>query len=102
MPTSTLTPTRARRLLEKFRVSGSSQTTFCKQNRISISLFSYWLRRLQPTAPTGKLAFQEVTLPSSPSPSVCILTLPGGARLEFPASHLGAVLSLLAGGGASC
>jgi hypothetical protein len=102
MPTTTLTLARARRLLEKFRTSGSSQTAFCERNHVSISLFSYWLHRVQRPIPAGKPAFQEVPLPSVPAPSACVLTLPGGARLEFPASHLGAALNILSGGRASC
>jgi hypothetical protein len=102
MPASTLTPARARRLLDTFRASGSSQAAFCKQNRVSISLFSYWQRRLQMSASTETSLFREVMLPPLPSSSVCILTFPGGARLEFPASDLGTVLHHLAGGNAPC
>jgi hypothetical protein len=102
MPTPTLTSAQARRLLARFRASGSSQTAFCKRHRVSPSLFSYWLHRLQPPAPVGQPAFREVSLPSASTPSACILTLPGGARLEFPASHLGTALSILSGGKASC
>jgi hypothetical protein len=102
MPNSTLTSARARRLLAKFRASGSSQTDFCKQYRVSPSLFSYWLHRLQPPTPVGKPAFREVPLPPPSSPSMCILTLPGGARLEFPASCLGIALGILFGGKTSC
>lgn len=102
MPTSTLTPSRARRLLEQFRASGSTQTAFCQRNRVSISLFSYWQRRLQMSASTETPVFQEVMLPCLPSSSACILIFPGGARLEFPASDLGTVLHHLAGGKASC
>lgn len=102
MPTSTLTSARARRLLAKFRASDFSQATFCKRYRVSQSLFSYWLHRFQPPAPVGKPAFREVSLPSASTPSMCILTLPGGARLEFPASCLGTALGILSGGKAPC
>ena len=102
MPTSTLTASSARSLLERFRASGSSQTAFCKRHRVSISLFSYWLHRIQPPISAAGPDFQEVSLPSAPAPSACILTLPGGARLEFPATHLGAALTILFGGNASC
>jgi hypothetical protein len=102
MPKTTLTPAQARRLLEKFRASGSSQTNFCKRHGVSPSLFSYWLPRLQGPAPVETPAFREVSMPPAPTPSACILTLPGGARLEFPASYLGLALSLLSGGKAAC
>ena len=102
MPTSTLTSARARRLLHKFRSGSSSQTSFCKRHGVSLSLFSYWLHRLQPPAPVGKPAFQEVPLPPSSALSACILTLPNGTRLEFPASLLGTALGILSGGKAPC
>lgn len=104
MATSSLTPVQARRLLAKFRTSGSSQTAFCNRHNVSISLFTYWLHRLQPTPPfpVGKPAFKEVSLPSVSTLPTCILTLPGGARLEFPASHLGTALGILVGGKAPC
>jgi hypothetical protein len=102
MPTTTLTSAQARRLLAKFRASSSSQTDFCKRHRVSLSLFSYWLPRLQSPAPVEAPAFREVSIPSASTPSACILTLPGGARLEFPASCLGVALGILSGGKASC
>lgn len=102
MPTTTLTSAQARRLLEKFRASGSSQTDFCKRHRVSLSLFSYWQHRLQGPVPVETPAFQEVPMPSVSTPSACILTLPGGARLEFPAYYLDIALGILTGGKASC
>lgn len=102
MPASTLTPDRARRLLHKFRRGRSSQTSFCMQHGVSPSLFSYWQRRIQHPIPVGKTVFQEVPLPPSSALSACILTLPNGTRLEFPASHLGTALDILTGGKASC
>ena len=102
MPTTTLTSAQARRLLAMFRASGSSQTEFCKRHRVSLSLFSYWPHRLQGPVPAGTPAFREVSLPPAATPFTCILTLPGGARLEFPVSCLGIALGILSGGKASC
>ena len=102
MATSSLTSAQARRLLAKFRTSGFSQTAFCKRHGVSMSLFSYWLHRLQPPPPVGMPAFKEVSLSSVSTSPTCILTLPGGARLEFPASHLGNALCILVAGKTPC
>lgn len=102
MPTTTLTPAQARRLLAKFRASGLSQADFCKRHGVSPSLFSYWLPRLQGPVHVDPPAFREVSMPPAPMPSACILTLPGGTRLEFPASYLGLALGILSGGKTPC
>lgn len=102
MPTSTLTSARARHLIAKFRASGSSQTAFCKRYGVSLSLFTYWAPRLQAQSPVSKPEFREVSLPSASTPSTCILTLPSGTRLEFPASYLVTTLGILSDGKAPC
>lgn len=102
MPTSTLNSDRARLLLAKYLASGSSQTAFCKRHRVSLSLFTYWAPRLHPPHSVGKPEFREVSLPSASTPSTCIVTLPNGTRLEFPASHLGTAICILSGGKLSC
>lgn len=103
MPAQILTPSRARRLLDQYRTSNLTQTAFCRKHRVSTSLFAYWMPRFRAPATPAKPAFQEVRLPPTPvSQGQCALILPSAARLEFPASHLPAVLAMLTGGTTPC
>ena len=103
MPTRILTPSRARRLLERYRAGKLSQVAFCRKHHISTSLFAYWMPRFRAPEAPSKASFQELHLPSTPiSHGPCLLTFPSGARLEFPASHIPQVLSALTEGKTPC
>lgn len=103
MPKPKLTQTQASRLLTLYRTSGLSQPAFCQQHRVGPSLFSYWPRKLRPSAPSTPPRFQQVLLPPTPlSMGTCRLTFPSGAKLEFPAAFLRDTLAALADKEAAC
>lgn len=103
MPKPKLTQTQARRLLTLYRTSGLSQPAFRQKHQVSPSLFSYWPRKIRPLAPPATPRFQEVILPPIPlAMGTCLLTLPSGAKLEFPAALLRDTLAALAGKEAAC
>lgn len=100
MPKPKLTQTQARRLLTLYRASGLSQPAFCQKHRVGPSLFSYWPQKLQPSATPR---FQEVVLPPTTlSTGACLLSLPSGAKLEFPAALLRDTLAWLTAKEAAC
>jgi hypothetical protein len=103
MPKPNLTPSQAQQLLSRYHAGTLSQDAFCRKHRVSPSLFSYWLPRSRPPVAPVKPLFQEVALPPPPSSHrPCLLTLPSGARLEFPAALLRETLVMLAGLEAAC
>ncbi len=103
MPKPKLTQTQARRLLTLYRTSGLSQPAFCQKHHVGPSLFSYWPQKIRPSAPPATPRFQEVILPPTPfSPGTCLLSLPSGVKLEFPAALLRDTLAVLAGKEAAC
>lgn len=103
MPKSKLTQTQARRLLTLYRASGLSQPTFCQKHHVGPSLFSYWPRKLSPSTAPATPRFQEVNLPpTTSSRETCLLSLPSGAKIEFPATRLRETLALLAAKEAVC
>jgi hypothetical protein len=100
-----LTQTQARRLLTLYHASGLSQPAFCQKHRVGPSLFSYWPRRLRPIAAAAPAAprFQEVILPPAILPKdTCLLSLPSGAKLEFPGVLLRDTLAWLTAKEAAC
>jgi len=48
-----------KRLLE-FRKSGLNPVEFCRKTRISISVFRYWMRKIQDMPATTDISFVEV------------------------------------------
>jgi hypothetical protein len=103
MPKPKLTPEQAHRLLTLYRSSGLSQPAFCQKHSVGPSLFSYWARKPLSSAAPETLRFQEVLLPSTPlSMGTCLLSLPSGAKLEFPAALLLDTVAWLAGKEAVC
>jgi hypothetical protein len=103
MPKSKLTPQLAHRLLTQYHASGLSQPAFCQKHRVGPSLFSYWPKKVQPSATPSTPRFQEVLLPPTPlSMGTCQLSFPSGAKLEFPAALLRDTLALLAGKEVAC
>jgi len=101
MPKSKLTQTQARRLLALYPTSGLSQPAFCQKHHVGPSLFSYWPKKVRPSAIPVAPRFQEVSLPPLPM-GTCLLTFPSGAKLEFPAAYLRDTLAALAGKEAAC
>lgn len=96
MPIQRLTSAQALLLLKRFRAGRLSKAQFCRKHSVSSSLFCYWLPRCTPQTATSKTQFQEVGLPHLSTPvGPCLLILPSGARLEFPASHLRETLAIL-------
>ena len=97
MPRQSLTPSQAQHFLEQYNAGKLSQLAFRKKYRLSSSLFAYWKPRLHATK-APRPSFQELHIPSSiDSHAKCMLTLPSGAKLEFPTSHLPSALALLLG-----
>jgi|GEM_PF-7082616 len=103
MPKPKLTHLQARRLLTLYRASGLSQLAFCEKHHVGPSLFSYWPQKLRSSAVPATTRFQEVILPaSSLSKDACLLSLPSGAKLEFPAALLRDTLAWLTAKEAAC
>lgn len=101
MPRSPLTPSQAQDLLDQYHASNLTRVAFCQQHGVSPSLFAYWLPRLRASKAPVHPPFQEVRVPAF-SHGSCVLTLPSGAKLEFPVSHLSEVLAAFAGEKAAC
>lgn len=98
-----LTQTQARRLLTLYRASGLSQPAFCQKHRVGPSLFSYWPQKLHPSAAPATPRFQEVLLPPTTlSKDTCLLSLPSGTTIEFPAVLLRDTLAWLTAKEAAC
>ena len=101
MPRQKLSLTQAENLLTKYQQSNLSRKAFAKKYDISLSLFAYWIPLLQKLKVKKHPSFQELTIPSSIHSS-CTLTLPSGAKLEFPSSQLTSALATLIAGDTSC
>lgn len=85
----------AQRLLNQYHAGNLSKAAFLAKHRTGPSLFSYWLPRLKPSSSQHPPRFQEIALPATSPQGPCLLTLPSGAKLEFPVSHLAQALALL-------
>jgi hypothetical protein len=92
---------RAQRLLNQYHAGNLSKNSFLAKHRIGPTLFSYWLPRLKASSALPPPRFQEIALPAAPQ-GPCLLTLPSGAKLEFPTSHLVQALALLTAKEAAC
>lgn len=85
-------------LVEQWQSSGQTQKAFCTEQDISISIFTYWLRRYRDQANTPEAqesGFVSVCL-ADPRAAALELALPSGAVLRFaqmiPLSYLKALL----------
>lgn len=104
MPRPILSSTQARHLLAQYNASPLTQAAFCRKHAISSSLFTYWQSKLlAPVSSAARPSFRELPLTAlPPAPGPCTLSLPSGARVEFPATHLATALAALLGGKAPC
>jgi hypothetical protein len=101
MPKQKMTLTQAESLLTQFHQSGLTRKAFAQKHDISLSLFAYWIPLLQKRNSNTHSSFHELTLPPTLHNS-CTLTLPSGAKLEFPSAHLTSTLAALFTREASC
>jgi hypothetical protein len=92
----------AQHLLNQYHAGNLSKAAFLAKHGAGPSLFSYWLPRLKPSSSQHSPRFQEIALPAAAPQGPCLLTLPSGAKLEFPASHLAEALTLLTSKEAAC
>jgi hypothetical protein len=101
MPTQKLSLTQAENLLTQYRKSNLSRKVFAQKHDISLSLFAYWIPLFQKHKVKKPPPFQELTIPSTIHSS-CTLTLPSGAKLEFPSSQLTSALATLMASDVTC
>ena len=66
--------------VNEWQVSGLSKKAFCVQRNICPQTFYNWLKRINPTEPSG---FTEVTLTSHRQAGACEIIFPSGARMIF-------------------
>jgi predicted acetyltransferase len=74
--------------IEEWKQSGESQTTFCKNKKLSFHIFYYWLRRYkdQSRPATTRKAFIPVTIPVNEMTSSNEIEIyyPNGVRIVLP------------------
>ena len=79
-----------RSILAEYERSGQSESTFCRESKLSRSTFRKWKRRLSGAAGAGP-AFVEWIVPSGAAEEAPVrvgefeLTLPGGVVLRWKA-----------------
>ncbi len=85
---------------QRFLDSGLAVARFCAVERVSVSSFYYWQKKLGPqtlrssACADGREVFRPVTV----VPAVCgvLFRLPGGTRIEVGAEHLEALRVVVA------
>ncbi|MDT9313542.1 IS66 family insertion sequence element accessory protein TnpA, partial [Limnospira sp. Paracas R14] len=74
-------------LIEKWELSGQTQTDFAKDHNLSLSCFSYWrsvyLRAQEVGSDSASSSFIAVEQSSAGSPGMVELIFPSGARAIF-------------------
>jgi len=72
-----------------WQASGLTQAAYCRQHDLKLSAFAYWRTR------ANQRQHKFLPLPSPVSRETVLLDLPGGIRMELPASSLPAVLPVV-------
>ena len=78
-------------VVDRFRGSGLSQKRFCEKEGVSLSTFSYWMKKASATTESGSARFVELGFLSpspAPQPAVeseheLVVELPLGVVLRF-------------------
>lgn len=70
--------------LRRFETSGLSQRAFCEEEDLSLSTFSYWRRKLEPSQDPGEVRFIPLDFLHTGQEGVTLVVeLPGGVVMRF-------------------
>jgi len=78
--------------IDAWRQSGKPQRTFCTENQLSYSTFSYWRTKINRARQHDS---KWLPIQVNTSPAAVTVCLPGGIRLEVPVAALTEVLPVV-------